>query len=209
MPSFFDFTNKKNYITYITLILLYNSCTANITSNKIENINPINTNKIQKVENISFSNDKEINFKNLDRHVYKLSQEIITSNSYSNYTESSIEAIKVIKNQEEFNEFVKIDQNLRNSPSYTPEGLIIDNIDFSKNYLLVISKITGAYDYKAKITSLKIKSDELIADFNYKIIYSKDNNLNDFIRPINFFILIDKIDYKNLKINTILDNNKD
>lgn len=183
---------KSILFTVFSSLVLLNACTVSNTANKPTQVN---TNIIKPV---TYTSDGNIEFSELKG--FKLKKNIVSSGVHLD--DSSVEGFKVFKTKEDFDSYVEFDE------TYTSQGFKADNIDFSKNWVLVTSKMTGAYTYEGKITDLKMLNGELLADYTYNVTYSADPMGNDYIREKNSFTKIAPVEYKELKINIGKDSKK-
>ncbi len=174
---------KSILFTSFSSLILLTSCTSIITNSN--SIKPISSNSI------NFSNNRDVPFSELKG--FTLKKTFIKT--YTNYSDDSIEGFKVLKTKEDFESYVEINSY------YLSEGFKADIVDFSKNWVLVIAKVTNAYMYEGKVTSLKMLNGELLVEYTYNITYTTNQMGNDYIREVNSFTKIEPVEYKELKIN--------
>ncbi|MFN8576238.1 MAG: hypothetical protein U0354_05230 [Candidatus Sericytochromatia bacterium] len=171
----------------LSLLILFSVA---ITLNSCSLINSSNPNKETGL-NINYAKDGNIEYSEIKGFILK--------NSFikldTGFKDESIEGFKILKTKEDFDSYTKI------NPNYLSEGFKVESIDFSKNWVLVISKVTAAYSYEGKVSSLKMLNGELLAEYTYNIVYSSDNMGNDYIREVNSFTKIPIVSHKSLKIN--------
>lgn len=105
--------------------------------------------------------------------------------------DDELKLMTVIKSQAE------LDKYLKPAAGVTPEAT-----DFTKNYLLLTAKVTGANSYQGKITGLNMSGGDLLADYEYSISYSSDPMLNDFIRPVISVTRFERLTYNQLKVTS-------
>lgn len=168
---------------FLSSLILLTSCTSIITN--ANSTSPISS------KSTNFSKDGDVQFSELKGFVLKKHFIKIATN----YNDDSIEGFKVLKTKEDFESYTEVNS------FYLSEGLKPDSIDFSKNWVLVIAKVTNAYMYEGKVTSLKMLNAELLAEYTYNITYTVNPMGNDYIREVNSFTKIQPVEYKELKIN--------
>ena len=107
-------------------------------------------------------------------------------------TDSSIEGFKVIRTQVEFDTYLEPQTGVGISPPP-------DQIDFNQDWLLITAKQTWAYQYSAEVTGMRMQAGDLLVDYRYRVFYSPDHMLNDFLRPEYTFTRFAQVNYQELK----------
>lgn len=105
--------------------------------------------------------------------------------------EDTIERSLVFCSQAEFDKLI--------SPGST-SNVAPEALDFGRNCVLAIAKVTGAYAYEGQVVAMQMQGGRLNVDYRYSIVYSQDQMLNDYIRPIYTIVSFNKVNYAAMAI---------
>lgn len=76
-----------------------------------------------------------------------------------------------------------------------------DKVDFGNSLVIAIAKVSGAYQYQGEITGVAMQAGNLVVQYAYTVNRSSDPMLNDYIRPLYTIVRIDKVNFKEIKVN--------
>jgi hypothetical protein len=134
----------------------------------------------------SITPDGAVSFTTLT--AYKEKDRMLTPDRQSPAT--SLDKTLVIRSQAE------LDTYLMPDPTMMPEP-----VDFTRSYVLLTAKLTGAYHYQAQITTLNMTEGNLNADYRFTEVFSPDPMLNDDLRSVITVTRFDRVNYKELKVS--------